>query len=155
MTSQGFTSLLWFLAILALIPLALWLLKRTPMGGAAGQGVLRSVAALPLSTSQRIVTVEVGRGEARRWLVLGVTPQSITTLHTMAPQDVARMGYEALMDGKRVVVTGAVNKAMVFSRHIMPVAAQAKINKKMYENIPEEDQTVKRGDKEMAAAGKE
>jgi flagellar protein FliO/FliZ len=87
MTSQGFTSLLWFLAILALIPLALWLLKRTPMGGAAGQGVLRSVAALPLSTSQRIVTVEVGRGEARRWLVLGVTPQSITTLHTMEPQE--------------------------------------------------------------------
>ena len=28
-----FTSLLWFLAILALIPLALWLLKRTPLGG--------------------------------------------------------------------------------------------------------------------------
>ena len=89
MISQGFTSLLWFLAILALIPLALWLLKRTPMGGAASQGVLRSVAALPLSTSQRIVTVEVGQGAARRWLVLGVTPQSITTLHTMEPQEAA------------------------------------------------------------------
>lgn len=89
MMPQGFTSLLWFLAILALIPVALWLLKRTPMGGAAGQAVLRSVAALPLSTSQRIVTVEVGHGAARRWLVLGVTPQSITTLHSMEPQDVA------------------------------------------------------------------
>ena len=87
--SQGLTSLLWFLAILALIPVALWLLKRTPMGGAAGQGVLRSVAALPLSTSQRIVTVEVGHGAARRWLVLGVTPQSITTLHTMEPEEAA------------------------------------------------------------------
>jgi len=83
--SSGFTSLLWFIAILALIPVALWLLKRTPIGGAAGGGVLRSVAALPLSTSQRIVTVEVGTGDSRRWLVLGVTPQSITTLHTMAP----------------------------------------------------------------------
>ena len=38
---------------------------------------------LPLSASQRIVTVEVGHGDERRWLVLGVTPQSITTLHTM------------------------------------------------------------------------
>ncbi|MEO7337287.1 MAG: flagellar biosynthetic protein FliO [Caldimonas sp.] len=85
MTSQGFTSLLWFLAILALIPLALWLLKRTPMGGAAAHGVMRSVAVLPLSASQRIVTIEVGQGEARRWLVLGVTPQSITTLHAMEP----------------------------------------------------------------------
>jgi flagellar protein FliO/FliZ len=96
MISQGFTSLLWFLAILALIPLALWLLKRTPMGGAAGQGVLRSVAALPLSTSQRIVTVEVGHGDARRWLVLGVTPQSITTLHTMEPQEATPGGAAPL-----------------------------------------------------------
>jgi flagellar protein FliO/FliZ len=87
MPSQGLTSLLWFLAILALIPLALWLLKRTPMGGSASQGVLRSIAVLPLSPSQRIVAIEVGHGEARRWLVLGVTPQSITTLHAMVPQD--------------------------------------------------------------------
>ena len=80
------SSLLWFVAIVAMIPLALWLLKRTPMGGASGHGVMRSVAALPLSASQRIVTVEVGQGEARRWLVLGVTAQSITTLHTLEPQ---------------------------------------------------------------------
>jgi flagellar protein FliO/FliZ len=86
MISQGLTSLLWFALILALIPLALWLLKRTPMGGAAAHGILRSVAALPLSASQRIVTVEVGQGAARRWLVLGVTPHSITTLHAMEPQ---------------------------------------------------------------------
>ena len=83
---SALSSLAWFIAILALIPLALWLLKRTPMGGASGSGVMRSVAALPLSASQRIVTVEVGQGEARCWLVLGVTAQSITTLHTMAPQ---------------------------------------------------------------------
>ena len=87
MISQGLTSLLWFLAILAVIPVALWLLKRTPMGGAAGAGVLKSVAALPLSTSQRIVAIEVGRGDERHWLMLNVTAQSITTLHTLAPQD--------------------------------------------------------------------
>ena len=80
------SSLLWFVAIVAMIPVALWLLKRTPIGGAASSGVLRSVAALPLSANQRIVTVEVGSGDARRWLVLGVTAQSITTLHTMEPQ---------------------------------------------------------------------
>jgi flagellar protein FliO/FliZ len=33
------------------------------------------------------VTVEVGSGEQRRWLVLGVTAQHISTLHTLAPQD--------------------------------------------------------------------
>ena len=83
------SSLLWFCAIVALIPITLWFLKRTPLGGAGGAGVMRSVAALPLSTSQRIVTVEVGSGAERRWLVLGVTPGSITTLHTMAPQEAA------------------------------------------------------------------
>jgi flagellar protein FliO/FliZ len=85
MTGSLVTSLLWFVAILALIPAALWLLKRTPAGGAGSSALMRSVAVLPLSASQRIVTVEVGAGESRRWLVLGVTPSSITTLHTMEP----------------------------------------------------------------------
>ena len=77
---------LWFLAILCLIPLALWLLKRTPMGGGAAAGQMRTVALLPLSPNQRIVTVEVGQGEDRRWLVLGVTGTQINTLHVMPPQ---------------------------------------------------------------------
>ena len=85
-SSSWAASLLWFLAIIAVIPLALWLLKRTPMGGAASSGLMRHVAVLPLSASQRVVTVEVGQGETRRWLVLGVTPNSITTLHSMEPQ---------------------------------------------------------------------
>ncbi len=88
--------LLWFAAIIALIPLALWLLKRTPVGALAAHGVLRSVAVLPLSPQQRIVTVEVGRGDERRWLVLGVTAQSITPLHEMAPQDDAPLADAAL-----------------------------------------------------------
>ena len=86
---SGLSSLLWFCAIVAAIPLTLWFLKRTPLGGAGGAGVMKSIAMLPLSTSQRIVTVEIGSGDDRRWLVLGVTPGSITTLHTMAPRDVA------------------------------------------------------------------
>ena len=87
MISNGLGSLLWFIAILALIPASLWFLKRTPLGGGGGAGVMKSIAVLPLSTSQRIVTVEVGSGDERRWLVLGVTPQSITTLHTMTAQE--------------------------------------------------------------------
>jgi flagellar protein FliO/FliZ len=86
--ANGWSALLWFGAIVALIPLALWFLKRTPLGGGGGAGVMKSVAMLPLSTSQRIVTVEIGSGDERRWLVLGVTPTAITTLHTMTPQAV-------------------------------------------------------------------
>ena len=82
---SGLNSLLWFVAIIAMIPVALWFLKRTPLGGAGTTGILRSIAVLPLSTSQRIVTVEVGAGDERRWLVLGITPTTITTLHSMTP----------------------------------------------------------------------
>ena len=84
------TPLLWFGAVIALIPLALWLLKRTPLGGGVAHGPLRplrQIAALPLSASQRVAIVEVGHGAGRRWLVLGVSAQAINTLHTMAPQD--------------------------------------------------------------------
>jgi len=85
---SALSSLFWFAAVVALIPLVLWLVKRSPIGGGriAGAGTMRHVAALPLSASQRIVTVEVGSGDSRCWLVLGVTPTSINTLHTMAPQ---------------------------------------------------------------------
>ena len=47
---------------------------------------MRTVASLPISQNQRLLTVEVGQGAERQWLVLGVTAHSITTLHTMAPQ---------------------------------------------------------------------
>jgi flagellar protein FliO/FliZ len=86
--SSAISSLLGFVAIIALIPVALWLLKRTPIGGGSGAGVMRTVAMLPISTNQRLLTVEVGSGEDRKWLVLGVTPAGITTLHTMAPQTI-------------------------------------------------------------------
>ena len=81
------SAFLWFGAVLALIPLSLWLLKRTPLGGAGTRaGAPRPVAVLPLSAQQKLVTVEVGQGEDRLWLVLGVSPQGIRTLHTMAAQ---------------------------------------------------------------------
>jgi flagellar protein FliO/FliZ len=81
-------ALLWFAAIVAAIPLVLWLVKRSPIGAmAAGRsGTPRLVATLPLAAQQRLVTVEVGQGEERLWLVLGVSASGIRTLHTMVPQ---------------------------------------------------------------------
>ena len=92
-TGSPWSALGWFLAVVALIPLLLWLLKRSPVGGfgalsgAAGRnGLPRLVSVLPLATQQKLVTIEVGQGEERLWLVLGVTPHSIRTVHTMAAQ---------------------------------------------------------------------
>lgn len=91
MTGSSLTPLLWFFAVVALIPLLLWLVKRSPMGGSLSNGPVRQVGVMPLSASQRLVTVEVGQGEDRLWLVLGVSADRISTLHTMAPQTAANV----------------------------------------------------------------
>ena len=59
----------------------------------------------------------------------------------MAPQDVAKAGYEALMKGELFVVPGGMNKALVAARRFLPEAAQAKLNQRFYEEIPTEKQT--------------
>jgi Short-chain dehydrogenases of various substrate specificities len=69
----------------------------------------------------------------------------------MAPQDVASAAYAALMAGERVVVPGAANKAIVFSRRILPESAQAKMNEKLYERTDPSERTRERGDVEAEA----
>ncbi|MDB6119687.1 MAG: hypothetical protein JWO08_3468 [Verrucomicrobiaceae bacterium] len=69
----------------------------------------------------------------------------------MAPQEVAKAGYEGLMERKLFVVPGAMNKALVASRRILSESAQASINAKFYEEVPAEKQTRERGDIESPA----
>jgi flagellar protein FliO/FliZ len=80
-------SLLAFVVVIALIPAALWLMKRTGMGGAAATGVLRPVANLSLGSAQRVAVVEVAVGAQRHWLVLGVTGEHVASLATYAAPD--------------------------------------------------------------------
>jgi flagellar protein FliO/FliZ len=89
MTTASLTPLLAFIAIVALIPVALWLLRRTGYGGSGQDGLMRTVSSLSLSPSQRVVVVELGQGATARWLVLGVTPENITHLTQLdAPAEV-------------------------------------------------------------------
>lgn len=75
--------------------------------------------------------------------------------HAMAPQDVAKAGYEALMDGERIIIPGGMNKALVAARRFMTEEAQSKMNAKFYEELPPEKQKYGRGDMEVAAAKKD
>ena len=86
MNTSNLTPLLWLVGVIALIPLVLWMIRRSPLGAQFSQGPVRPVGSLPLSNTQRLVTVEVGEGDDRLWLLLGVTPSGITHLHTMTPQ---------------------------------------------------------------------
>ncbi|MEI6026927.1 MAG: flagellar biosynthetic protein FliO [Betaproteobacteria bacterium] len=81
-------SLLWFVLVLALIPAALWVLKRMSVVKGTQSAPSRVVGMLPLSGSQRLLTVEVGQGDHKIWLVLGVTASSIQLLHTLPAQEV-------------------------------------------------------------------
>lgn len=69
----------------------------------------------------------------------------------MAPQEVAEAGYEALMNEALFVVPGAMNKALVAARRVLPETTQAKMNLKFYEEVPPEDRKRERGDVERAA----
>jgi flagellar protein FliO/FliZ len=88
MQSTGL-MMLWFLVVLALIPVSLWLLKRsgwTPKSVAAqSPWPMKTLGQLPLGPGQRVVTIEVGSGADKTCLVLGVTANSITTLHHIQP----------------------------------------------------------------------
>jgi flagellar protein FliO/FliZ len=75
---QGFLGLM---AVIAVLLLATWLVKR--FGGATpwGQGgALKVLGGLSVGPRERIVLVEVGE----TWLVIGVTASQVRTLHTMA-----------------------------------------------------------------------
>ncbi|WP_137894074.1 flagellar biosynthetic protein FliO [Ramlibacter sp. 2FC] len=75
---------LWSLLIVALVPLTLWLLRRAGVARAGQSEVTRVVSSTTLGPGQRLVTVEVGQGDERRWLVLGVTAQQIQAVHSLS-----------------------------------------------------------------------
>lgn len=72
-----------FLAALAALPWFLrWLRGRVASGAMDAGGQNRFISAVAVGPNQRVVTVEVGPDNARVWLTLGVSVQSIALLHT-------------------------------------------------------------------------
>ncbi len=69
----------------------------------------------------------------------------------MAPQDVAKAGYEGLMKGERVIVAGGMNKAMVAARRLLPESLQARKNEKLYEETDPAERKRQPGEKEAQA----
>ncbi|QHE88107.1 FliO/MopB family protein [Hydrogenophaga sp. BPS33] len=81
---QNLTPVLVLLAVLVGIAFALkWARRRLP--GAAGHSgpPMQLLSQLSLGPQQRVVTMQIGQGEDRVCLVLGVSPGSVNTLHQM------------------------------------------------------------------------
>lgn len=104
--AAGVGQMVFGLAIVIGLVLAMaWLARRLGMATIdQSSALLRRIAALPVGPRERIVIVEAGDA----WLVLGVTAQSINTLHTLpkgeAPEPTAQKlagGFMALLQKAR------------------------------------------------------
>lgn len=81
--SQSYISVLVFLGLLACLPMAIKWVKQRAVGGVRElAGHSKIVSAVAVGPHQRVVTVEVGPEGARTLLVLGVTAQTISCLHS-------------------------------------------------------------------------
>jgi flagellar protein FliO/FliZ len=79
MMSSMIPSLTAFLFVVLMIPVALWLMRRGQNLRGAGAGTLTMVAGLNVGPRERIAVVRA----ADRFLVVGVTAQSMTLLATL------------------------------------------------------------------------
>jgi flagellar protein FliO/FliZ len=82
---QNAIPALLLLALMVGIAFALkWARGRIPGVAAQGNGpALRVLSSLSLGPQQRVVTVQVGQGDERVCLVLGVAPGGVSALHQM------------------------------------------------------------------------
>jgi flagellar protein FliO/FliZ len=95
-----------FVVLLAMVPMAIkWLQSRGVATGAAGAAASRVLSAVAVGPQQRVVTVEVGPAHDRVCLVLGVTAQTISCLHTSAAG--ARAADDGSFDALTVARPGA------------------------------------------------
>ena len=85
--TQTLVTVVAFVLLLALVPSGLkWVQARSARGMPSAGAGAKLISALAVGPHQRVVTVEVGPPDARTWLVLGVTAQSISCLHQIAAQ---------------------------------------------------------------------
>jgi len=125
-----------------------------------GYAVYSATKAFVLSFSESLATELSGTGVTVTALCPGPTDtdffpkadmmrtRAFQQANLMAPQEVARVAYTALMSGERVVVPGLTNKMMVFFRRLLPERWQAELNKLLTDDVGPDEITRRRGEKE-------
>lgn len=83
--TQSLLTIVIFVALILMLPFfAKWFQQRKGVIKGSSPGLTsKVVSAMAVGPQQRVLTVEVGPENARTWLVLGVTGQTITCLHTL------------------------------------------------------------------------
>jgi len=96
--------LLGLAAVIGLVLALAWVARRLGVANQTQSPLLRRIAALSVGTRERVMILEAGE----QWLVLGVTAQSIQTLHVMpkgvvpeSPAQTLAGGFAALLQKAR------------------------------------------------------
>lgn len=79
LAGSAMQTLFGLLAVLAVIGALAWIMRRINPVGRSASRLIDQVASAPLGPRERVVVLEIGA----QWLVLGVTPRTITCLHTL------------------------------------------------------------------------
>ena len=83
--TSSLVTLVVVLLLLALLPIVIQRVRqRSVAGQLASASAMKIVSAMAVGPHQKLLTVEVGPQGARAWLVLGVSAQAVTCLHSMA-----------------------------------------------------------------------
>ncbi|HUW50926.1 MAG TPA: flagellar biosynthetic protein FliO [Sulfuricella sp.] len=83
--------------VLAVIVGAAWLLRRFSPGQMGAGGVVKVIGGVALGPKERLVLVEIGG----TWLVLGVAPGQVNTLHTLTKPEAGARATEVPPGGER------------------------------------------------------
>lgn len=78
-SSAIWQALFGLIAVLALIAVAAWIVRRLPATRSFSHGPLKVISGIALGTRERIVLIEV----EDTWLVVGMSPGQMRTLHTL------------------------------------------------------------------------
>lgn len=97
--------------VLVAVVLVAWMLKRMNLAQQGGSGLLKVVGGVAIGQRERVVLVEIDD----TWLVVGVGPGQIRTLHTLAkPQDAVAPGGPAFEPGANKfasLLSGVLNRS--------------------------------------------
>lgn len=83
--------------VLAAVAGTAWLLRRFSPGQIGAGGALKVIGGVALGPKERLVLVEIGE----TWLVLGVAPGQVNTLHTIPKPEGGAFTVEALPGGSK------------------------------------------------------
>lgn len=102
------------LLVLAAILLVAWLLRRLNLTQQGSGNFLKVLGSVPIGQRERVVLVEAGD----TWLVVGVGPGQIRTLHTLAKGDPLPDAAVLQSDNKFATLLNSMLKPRTGSKHV-------------------------------------